>query len=313
MLTSSTVLARRLVVEMYMEHLEYFILAYEQRHFAAAAKLVPMTPQGMIKAVRSLEQEFGVCLFEAQQGGTLKPTAYADELYATASDVRHQFKKLNAIFKTIKAQQNKLVTVGLATGVIDFLGPGFFAAFEQRHPDVSVSFLEAPDIMCDECLERKLYDFAFTVAPFFPNFNTVELATLQIGVWVNRENPLSASDRVRIAELERNTLCAPGKGYKFYEEIERLVKKEGVRPQGFLHSWQMSRAFESVKENQAIATILEIYLSDPLFSDESVVYLPFEDFSHTIGISMRPDLRLGAHHQCFYDYVMDCRGSFPIQ
>ena len=298
---------------MYLEHLEYFILTYEQKSYAAAAKLVPMTPQGMTKAVRSLEHEFGVCLFEAAKNGVLKPTAYADELYALAGNIELQFKNLNALFRSIEAEQKKLITVATPTAVTDLLGSNFFTAFEEQHPEISISYFEAPDIMCDESLKSRLYDFALTVAPFSPAFNTIELATLSINVWVNKENPLSASDKVRITDLENNTLYTPGKGYKFFEELEHLLKMHNVHPKGFLHSWQMSRAFRSVQSNQAIATILEIYLDDPLFSDDSVINLPFEDFTFTIGISREPDRKLPDYQQCFLDYVVDCKGRFPIQ
>ena len=50
---------------MYREQLEYFALAYRLGSFSAAAKRVPMSPQGIAKSVRSLEGELGVTLFEA--------------------------------------------------------------------------------------------------------------------------------------------------------------------------------------------------------------------------------------------------------
>lgn len=34
--------------------LEYFARAYEEHNFAQAAKLIPISPQGLAKAIRSL-------------------------------------------------------------------------------------------------------------------------------------------------------------------------------------------------------------------------------------------------------------------
>jgi len=297
---------------MYTEHLEYFILAYEQRGFRAAAKLVPMTPQGIVKAVKSLETKFGVALFESESNGSLRPTVYADELYRRAKKILVQFDNLDAVFKAIKAEQNQVITIGLPTGVIDMLGPRFFVVFEQQNPDITIVFHEMPDIDCENNLIKGLYDLAFTVAPFSTSLTTIKLASVPFGMWVSTKNPLSQADKILIADLENNTLWTPGEGYKFFAEIERLIAKQHIKPKGILHSLLMSRIFRQVKENKAIATNLAIFTTDPLFSDDSVISLPFENFDFTFGISWKPDRDLPEYQKCFLNYVLSCKESLPI-
>ena len=48
--------------------MDYFLKAYQERNYTAAAKLVPMSAQGLTKAIHSLEGELGVPLFTAGDG-----------------------------------------------------------------------------------------------------------------------------------------------------------------------------------------------------------------------------------------------------
>lgn len=59
--------------------IDYFLKAYRERSYTAAAKLVPMSAQGLTKAIHSLEGELGVPLFENDANGRIKPTPYAEE------------------------------------------------------------------------------------------------------------------------------------------------------------------------------------------------------------------------------------------
>ena len=59
--------------------IDYFLKAYRERSYTAAAKLVPMSAQGLTKAIHSLEGELGIPLFENDANGRIKPTPYAEE------------------------------------------------------------------------------------------------------------------------------------------------------------------------------------------------------------------------------------------
>ena len=63
------------------EQLKYFELTYQERNYSAAARMVPVSPQGLTKAIRALEKELGVTLFEPDSNGMPQPTPYAQELY----------------------------------------------------------------------------------------------------------------------------------------------------------------------------------------------------------------------------------------
>ena len=64
------------------EQLRYFQLAYKQGSFSAAARMVPVSHQGLTKGIRNLERELGVTLFDYDSdSGRPEPTPFAHELY----------------------------------------------------------------------------------------------------------------------------------------------------------------------------------------------------------------------------------------
>ncbi len=61
----------RIGEKMHSEQLRFFKLLYQIRNASAAARLIPMSPQGLMKSIRSLETELGVPLFIIDKNGTM--------------------------------------------------------------------------------------------------------------------------------------------------------------------------------------------------------------------------------------------------
>lgn len=55
------------------EHLRYFITTVETGSYAEAARILFITPEGVSKAIKALEKDYGVPLFE-KDGRNIRPT-----------------------------------------------------------------------------------------------------------------------------------------------------------------------------------------------------------------------------------------------
>ena len=80
------------------EQLRYFQLAYKQGSFSAAARMVPVSHQGLTKGIRNLERELGVTLFDYDSdSGRPEPTPFAHELYDFAVVYEANLHLLNSL------------------------------------------------------------------------------------------------------------------------------------------------------------------------------------------------------------------------
>ncbi len=101
------------------EQLRNFALAYRTHNFAAAARAIPMTAQGLTKSIRTLEIELGVTLFKHdKESGSQVPTPYADELIAYSTDIDERLRQLRKAIRRIEAEESGRVLLGSTLGIM---------------------------------------------------------------------------------------------------------------------------------------------------------------------------------------------------
>jgi DNA-binding transcriptional LysR family regulator len=287
------------------EQLEYFVYVYREQSFARAARKIPITPQGVIKAVRALESEFAVPLFSSGKGQMLKPTPYADELFKLATRFNAELEALETSFAQLRSHERREIRLGLATGIPGFLGSDFLAGFTAEHPEITVVADEAPDAACDEGLLQERYDLALTILPTKGALDTLPLYSCAIGVWVHAESRLADKAAVEIGDLARYRLATPGRGFKSYDAITAKCSDAGITPRELITTTEMFWIYEFVRCNKGIGTNTEHLLSVPAFrADARLLSLPFEDLRWSVGLSKPSTQSLDHAQTALYNYCI---------
>lgn len=290
---------------MYGEQLRYFALAYQLHSYSAAAKRIPMSPQGLAKSVHSLESELGVKLFGIDENGDLLPTAYADELLEFAGLYDTGFALLQESFNRIRAQESRQVNIGVGLGILGYLGPNFIAKFASENPDISVTYDEISDRDCDEGLRTGLYDIALTVAPYPTDFITVELYRTPMCFWVSADDPLASKDQLEINDFEGRSIGIPGKSFKCFETIANKCSDAKVTLDGVYTSAEIFRLFEFARQGKGLGFTAQHLVDMPLYrNDESVVGVPLADTWWKFGAAHPASKALSESAQVFLDYCI---------
>ena len=211
-----------------LAQLVYFEAVYEKRSYAAAARCIPMSHQGLIKSLSALSSELGVPLFCAAEGSSVvTPTAYADALHGFAADVSAGRAALTAEFERI-ARAGNTVRLGAATGVLGLLGITFLDSFRAKSPQVDVVEEELADLRCDEGLAQGRFDLALTVLPYDDAFETRPLYEMDRYVWLSRTDRLARAEAVRVEDLAGRHVGAMGPAFKNHGGLVDLAAAHGV-------------------------------------------------------------------------------------
>lgn len=286
------------------EQLAYFISSYQHRNFSEAAKRVHLTPQGMAKAIRTLEKKLGVPLLLSRNDGSLVPTPYADKLYEFSQQAMGAYDRLEKDFKAIKASEDAVLRLGISFGLLDTIGVSFLNQFEIINPRFAIVYSEDPDDICEDQLLNNHCDLAFTYAPFNDAFETVRLGKVPFIQWVNKKNPLSKVDVIQAEDLQDNVLATPGPGFRSYDTLLKLCSNKKVTPKGILPSYDRRWIFNFVLSNEGIGTNVGLLLDvDTLEEDSNVVTIPFENLHFDYGISWRKDAELTELQKLFIRQV----------
>ncbi|MDR2197428.1 MAG: LysR family transcriptional regulator [Coriobacteriales bacterium] len=287
------------------DQLDYFAWAYRMNSFSAAAARAHISAQGLAKAIHSLENELNVKLFTVDSSGKRIPTAYAEELMGFTLSFNHHHRELLNRFKYLRAQERHTVRLGASLGILGLLGPDFLEDFKRDNPEITVTYNELPDDLCEEALLDGSYDLALTLAPYNKDFATHDLQCMETFFWVPADDPLSERESLVRLDLEGKVIAIPGKDFKCYRTIIRTAEDEGIVPERVVFSSEIFWIYEFVAQKNGIGFSIGPLVELPLFkSYRDVRAVLFKDAVWRFGISHIPAHRLTDAEQTFYDYCV---------
>ncbi len=286
------------------EQLHYFELAYRERNFSAAARLVPVSPQGLTKAIHALEKELGVTLFETDgDTGLPVPTAYAGELAEFVSVTNSNVRLLNEAFERIRGDERRHIRLGCSLGVIGAFGPQFLEDFKAIRPDIEVQYWEMNDALCDAGLRAGDYDLALAVRPYDPAFDVRELYRCPTYFWVRADDPLGGRNVLTIADFAGRDVAIPGEGFKCYDRLRRLAGENGVALGRIFQMSEIFQLYEFAFEGKGLGFTVRHLTELPIFTrDETVRAIPVEGMGWGFGVERLASHALGDAERAFWNW-----------
>ncbi len=268
---------------LFSERLSYFMAVYRIGNYADAARSIPISYQGLAKAIRSLEAELGVCLFKPAGNSRLESTEYADKLYQQTLDWAEDIRYLEFEFSRMLGNAKRTIRLGVATGVMGYLGLDAFSDFELDHPEFSLRVEECPDFIVDKGLAEGDYDFAITVAPYDKRFRTHTIDRIRGFVAVNKENPKSQLERFTPRDFQGEVVLGVGYQYKTFDRLSGILDEGDIAPLSWINSSELFWLYALAAENKGVC-LLPAHVVSLLGQSDQVTAVPCEDFWE-IGLS----------------------------
>ncbi|GAA3552331.1 LysR substrate-binding domain-containing protein [Amycolatopsis ultiminotia] len=169
--------------------LRYFLAVAGEGHVGRAAARLHMTQPPLSRAIRQLEDELGVALFErTPRGVTL--TAAGAVLHEEAAELLGRADRLRS--RVVAAGGTATLTVGTLADAAEQVGGRLVSRFRSRHPHVQVSIHEADLSDPTAGLRTGLVDVALTRTPFDDNGISIRgLRSVPVGVVLRADDPLA--------------------------------------------------------------------------------------------------------------------------
>ncbi len=212
-----------------LRDIEFFVAAYEERSFTAAAARENATQSGVSQHVRSLEQAFGTKLF-LREGGRIIPTPAADNLYRHCIEMLRAHRSAGQVLESYsKGFEGELVFGMMPTFAKSALAPAL-AKFLDTHPNVVVRVVEGFSSTLTEMAQAEAIDFA--IVPAFPGTTGIRsrliLQAPELLISCPK-SPLRHGDPVRLAELGPIKLALPNKSNTRRNILETYCTTNTVR------------------------------------------------------------------------------------
>ena len=147
---------------MELRQLEYFQMASRLRNITRAAKRLRVSQPNITVAIKKLESELGIQLFDRSQ----KQLSLTPEGSVFLSRVETALRCLSDAVMEVndfKQLQKGIIKIGIPPMMGAFLFPKIFSGFQAEHPGLDVLLFEEGSITIREMLERDELDFGIVI------------------------------------------------------------------------------------------------------------------------------------------------------
>ena len=145
--------------------LRAFHAVYETRSVTAAAKILGVTQPAVSSLLSRLEQDTGLRLF-IREGGTLRPSPEARDLYVRVGEVIAGLRNVQSTFQALRKGTGGHLSVAAQPLVGLSILPTVVARFRKRHPGVVLRLQTTTSVGVGAALYGGMYDIGIATAPF---------------------------------------------------------------------------------------------------------------------------------------------------
>jgi len=204
---------------MTLTELKYIVAVARERHFGRAAEACHVSQPTLSVAIRKLEEELGVVLFE-RGSAEVGVTPIGQQIVEQAQRVLDE----TATIREIAKQGRDPLAGPLRVGVIYTIGPYLLPPMMRRiiedAPQMPLLLQENFTVRLVELLRQGDIDVAIVAEPFpDQGFATCPLYDEPFVVAVPRSHPWARRSAIGSAELKAQTMLLLGTGHCFRDQV----------------------------------------------------------------------------------------------
>ncbi len=213
---------------MTITQLEYVVAVDTYRNFALAASKVFVTQPTLSMQIKKMEEELDVVIFDRSKKPVI-PTPIGEEVIAQARKILKEFQKVHDLID----DQQEIVTGELRVGIIPtlspYLLPGFAPSFLKKYPEVVISVEELLTDQILHHLNNDLLDVGILVTPIKGgNFTEIPMFYEQFKLYLGKDHPLLASDKIQAGELSLSEMWLLQEGHCFRNQMINLCTEDAL-------------------------------------------------------------------------------------
>jgi DNA-binding transcriptional LysR family regulator len=258
--------------------LEVYLTIAQEKNMTRAAKKLYMSPQGLSKIVRKIEDELECSLFvRVAHGLELTESGLCLQEYAT--HILNDFRNAKSDIMRVEQRQNQVVDLLSAYGIIRLLTPDCLLSFQEKCPDITLRYREYPDLRVEEYFSKQIGNVAFSIGGFNESIqeenDIVELASLPIRLLVHSDHPLSKRKTVSINDLRGEKLFIENEEFKLHHIILALCHKAGFEPDIVFEAGGFSLCHKMTSQSKGISFTVDFVFED--MRSDNLRMIPFSE------------------------------------
>lgn len=258
-----------------LKDLEYFKTICEQKSITKVAHSLYMTPQGLSKIVKNMENELEAVLLN-RSGTGITLTESGQYLYDHLPEFLHTYQHICNEIRCIEQRETHEIELLSAYGILRLVTPECLAAFREKYPHIHLSYREYPDRQVERLFLNGEGNVAFTVGnDALKHVDAVAMEKFEIKLLAHKDHPLAQKKSVTIQDLADYPLYIESSEFNIFHLIMNKCEQAGITPNIAFESSGFSLCHKMVAKNKGISVTVDFVFDD--MSNDNIVMLPFED------------------------------------
>jgi DNA-binding transcriptional LysR family regulator len=211
-----------------LDSFKMFCLVVENESISEAARKFFVSQPAVTRQIRTLEEYYGVLLFE-RSGGKLHVTEASKLLYPYAKAILEDHERAKEALSDFMGEHQTQVCVGATLTIGEYLLPGLLGRFKQQHPDLNLTIRIANTRQILESLLDHTIDVALVEGKVDDESLIVEkLADDELILICSANHPWAKQKEVSVELLTEEKMIWREVGSGTRMIIENALEEHGV-------------------------------------------------------------------------------------
>ncbi|MEV8468866.1 LysR family transcriptional regulator [Fluviibacterium sp. DFM31] len=199
-------------------HLRYFIAVAEEQHFRRAAERLGIAQPAISRAIRDLETDLGVVLFE-RSNKKVEITPAGQRFLKDCKNIWRSLENAVTDVRLVSEGRAGALRVGYTDMAISGRLPGLLKEFQDREPGIVLRPHMDPTIYQLERLRNDELDIAFVTGPIKESgLEQLPIQSEKFVCIVYSSHPLAKRESVRLEELaNEDFVLGPAKEWEHFQ------------------------------------------------------------------------------------------------
>lgn len=299
---------------MTLTELKYIVAVARQKHFGHAAEACFVAQPTLSVAIKKLEDELGVIIFE--RGGTeISMTPLGAQIVAQAERVLEQTASIKEIAKQNKDPLAGQFRLGIIYTIAPYLLPQLVRNMIEQVPQMPLILQENFTVRLVELLRQGELDAAIMALPFSEHGLMVQpLYDEPFVVALPKAHPWSARTAIPSEDLKSETMLLLGNGHCFRDQVLEVcpeMSRFSTAGDGIARTFEGS-SLETIRHMVAsgigITVLPQASVPDMKTRDGMLRYVPFASPapSRRVVIAWRKSFTRAAAIEAVRNAVLAC-------
>jgi DNA-binding transcriptional LysR family regulator len=246
---------------MNLKQLQYFVKLAETEHYRRAAEALYITEPSLNRAIRDMEGELGLRLFE-KKGRNIFLNKYGRMFLPYVKRSLQELDKGTSIMQAYTRPDHGKITLGFIYTMGYTFVPELITQFKAipKNSSISFDFKQGTTTQIIKELKEERIDLAFcSFVENEPDIVFYPISEEELVVAVPKGHPLSNRGSVSLKELEPYPFISFNKSSGLYEMITRILGEADTHPEIICHIEEDNAMAGLVASGYGVAIIPDFY------------------------------------------------------